>query len=95
MDGSSVRRPFWLRFRSKIGPEGMKMTSEEPRDSGGRLGSVLGASRELQDGSGDGRMAKPQTKVGPPWTTVDQSRLVKRYRRGGYCIARVDRIDRI
>ena len=52
MDGSSVRRPFWHRFHSKIGPEGIKMTSEEPRDSGGRLRSVSGASREGLGSSG-------------------------------------------
>ena len=84
MDGSAVWGRFWHRFHSKIVPESMEMTSEEPGDSGGRLGSVLGASRELQDGSGDGRMAKPQTKVGPPWV---QSRSVKRKRVGGYCFA--------
>ena len=61
MDGSSVRRPFWHRFHSKIGPEGMKMTSEEPRDSGGRLGVVSGASWELQDGILEGHMAKGLT----------------------------------
>ena len=58
MDGSSVWGPFWHRFHSKIVPEGMKMTSEEPRDSGGRLGSVSGASRELQDGILEGQMQK-------------------------------------
>ena len=45
----------------------------------GVSGSVVGASRELQDGFWDGRMATPQT-------TVDQSRLVTRYGRGGYCL---------
>ena len=58
MDGSSVWRPFGHRFHSKIVPEGMKMTSEEPRDSGGRLRSVSGASGELQDGILEGHMAK-------------------------------------
>ena len=52
MDGSSVWRPFWHRFHSEIVPEGMKMTSEEPRDSGGRLRSVSGASREGLGSSG-------------------------------------------
>ena len=33
----------------------------------GRATRERRASRELQDGSGDGRMAKPQTTVGPPW----------------------------
>ena len=77
LDGSGVWRRFGLRFHSKIVPESMKMTSEEPTRE-------RRASRELQDGSGDGRMAKPQTKVGPPWV---QSRSVKRKRVGGYCFA--------
>ena len=52
MDGSSVWRPFCHRFQSKIVPEGMEMTSEEPRDSGGRLRGVSGASREVRGAPG-------------------------------------------
>ena len=46
MDGSAVWRRFGPRFHSKIVPESMEMTSEEPRESGGRLGSVSGGSWE-------------------------------------------------
>ena len=78
LDGSAVWRRFGLRFHSKIVPESMKMTSEEPTRE-------RRASRELQDGIWDGRMAKPQT-------TVDQSRLVTRYGRGGSCCAKVQNL---
>ena len=62
MARSSVWRPFWHRFHSKIVPEGMKMTSEEPRRqqraSQERLGSVSGGSGELQDGILEGTWQK-------------------------------------
>ena len=74
LDGSAVWRRFGLRFHSKIVPESMKMTSEEPTRE-------RRASRELQDGSGDGRMAKSRT-------TPYQPVLVTRYGRGGSCCAK-------
>ena len=61
MAGTSVWRPFLRRFHSKIVPEGMNMTSEEPRVSGRRLRSVSGATRELRDGILEGHMAKGLT----------------------------------
>ena len=64
MDGSSVRRPFWHRFHSEIVPEGMKMTSEEPRDGGGRLRSVSGASRGRLGSSGMAFWAAKWQKFG-------------------------------
>ena len=48
----------------------------------GVSGSVVGASRELQDGFWDGRMEK----------TSNQSRLVTRYGRGGSCFAKVQNL---
>ena len=82
MDGSSVGRRFWHRFRSKIVPESMKMTSEEPGDSGGRLGSVSGASWERLGSSRTALGTAGWQKVKPPRV---QSRLVTRYGRGGSC----------
>ena len=71
LDGSAVWRRFWLRFHSEIVPESMKMTSEEPGDSGGRLGSVSGASGERLGSSRTVFGTAGRQKVG---STVDQSR---------------------
>ena len=88
LDGSAVWRRFWLRFRSKIVPESMKMTSEEPGDSGGRLGSVSGASWERLGSSRTPFGTAGRQKVKPPRTTVCQPVLVTRYGRGGSCCAK-------
>ena len=70
-----------------MSPERRKRLPKRPKMSVQKKDDKKMSLRELQDGSGDGRMAKPQTKVGPPWV---QSRSERRQRVGGYCIA--DRI---
>ena len=74
--------------RRKRLPKRPKMSVQEKDEKKDRFGS----SRTALGTAG-------WQNLKPPWvhrgSTVDQSRLVKRYRRGGYCIARVDRIDRI
>ena len=60
-------RSRWLRNGPEMLPEAYFSDARVQTSAEGVSGSVVGASRELQDGSGDGRMAKPQTTVGPPW----------------------------
>ncbi len=84
LDGSAVWRRFGLRFHSKIVPESMKMTSEEPTRE-------RRASRELQDGSGDGRMAKSQTT---PYHRVP-ARAGNAVRAGRVLLRKVHTSDRI
>ena len=87
-DGSAVWRPFGHRFRCLIVPVGMKMASEEPGDSGGRLGSVSGASWERLGSSRTALGTAGRQNLKPPCTTVYQSRLVTRQGRGGSCCAK-------
>ena len=70
LDGSAVWRRFWLRFHSKIVPESMTITSEEPGDSGGRLGSVSGASGTRLGSSRTAFGTAGWQKVEPPRVQV-------------------------
>ena len=50
-----------------MSPERGKRLPKRPKMSVRKKNDKKRSLRELQDGSGDGRMAKPQTTVGPPW----------------------------
>ena len=88
LDGSAVWGRFWLRFHSEIVPESMKMTSEERGDSGGRLGSVSGASGKRLGSSRTALGTAGWQNLKPPCATVGQPVLVTRYGRGGSCCAK-------